>query len=92
MVICESQELLEATENAFLTDDLTAVVSEASDCLYVLIRLFDLLGIDERAVEIKMVRNRHKYFGKESREQAISDWKEGGGDRAYFENIDKYIE
>ena len=72
MILDEAQELAEATENAFLTDDLTAVASEAGDCLYLLIRLFDLLGIDERAVEIKVKRNLLKYYGFDSKEQRIS--------------------
>jgi len=91
MIICEAQELVEATENAFLTDDLTAVASEAADCLYLLIRLFDLLGIDERAVEMKYKRNIVKYAGFESKEQAISEWKANGGDKRFFElAIDKF--
>jgi NTP pyrophosphatase (non-canonical NTP hydrolase) len=91
MIICEVLELAEATENAFLTDDLTAVVSESADCLYLLIRLFDVLGIDERALELKLVRNQLKYFGKESKEQAIEDWRLNGGDEAFFEMyIDKF--
>ena len=54
--------------------------------VYLLIRLFDILGIDERAVEMK-VRNAEKYSGKESREQAIKEWKEKGGDKAFFESL-----
>ncbi len=91
MILNEAQELVEATETAFLTDDLTAVVSESADCLYLLIRLFDLLGIDERAVEIKVKRNMLKYYGFDSKEQAISEWKQMGGDKRYFEEIDKFI-
>jgi len=87
MIVCEASELLEATENAFLTDDLTSVASEAGDCFYLLIRLFDALGIDERAVEIKKDRNYLKYAGKTSREQAIKEWKEKGGDKAFFESL-----
>jgi hypothetical protein len=52
----------------------------------VLIRLFDLLGIDERAVEMKIKRNYLKYYGFESREQALSEWKACGGDKRYFEH------
>jgi len=89
MILCEVLELSEATENAFLTDDLTAVISEASDCLYLLVRLFDLLGIDGRAIDMKIERNYQKYFGKESREQAVTDWKESGGDKTFFE---KYLD
>lgn len=93
MVFCESVELLEAIKNAFLTDDLTAVVSEASDCLYLLLRLFNLLEIDERAVEIKIKRNYLKYYGYETKEQAIEEWKANGGDERFFEMyIDKFSE
>lgn len=55
--------------------------------MYLLIRLFDILGIDERAVEMKVRRNTEKYSGKESREQAIKDWKEKGGDKVWFESL-----
>jgi len=87
MILCEAQELAEATENGFLTDDLTAVASECADVMYLLIRLFDALGIDERAIEIKKDRNYLKYAGKTSREQAIKEWKEKGGDKAFFESL-----
>ena len=85
MILDEAHELVEATENAFLTDDLTAVVSESADCLYLLIRLFDLLGIDEKAVELKLHRNTMKYAGFDTKEQAISEWKLNGGDKRYFD-------
>ena len=87
MILDEAQELVEATENGFLTDDLTAVASECADVMYLLIRLFDILGIDERAIEIKKDRNYLKYAGKTSREQAIKEWKEKGGDKAFFESL-----
>ena len=87
MILDEAQELVEATENGFLTDYLTAVASECADVMYLLIRLFDILGIDERAVEMKVRRNTEKYYGKESREQAIKDWKEKGGDKVWFESL-----
>jgi len=91
MIICEVLELAEATENAFLTDDLTAVVSEASDCLYLLVRLFNCLGVDEKALDMKIKRNTLKYAGYETKEQAISEWKLNGGDKRYFEMyIDKF--
>jgi NTP pyrophosphatase (non-canonical NTP hydrolase) len=87
MILDEAQELAEATENGFLTDDLTAVASECADVMYLLIRLFDILGIDERAIEMKVKRNYLKYSGKESKEQAIKDWKEKGGDKVWFESL-----
>lgn len=87
MILCEAQELVEATENGFLTDDLTAVISESSDCLYLLIRLFDLLGIDERAVDIKIERNYQKYFNQNSVEEARDNWKAKGGDKVFFESL-----
>jgi phosphoribosyl-ATP pyrophosphohydrolase len=87
MILCEAQELVEATETAFLTDDLTAVVSESADCLYLLIRLFDLLGIDERAVDIKIERNYQKYFNQNSVEEARDNWKAKGGDKVFFESL-----
>lgn len=91
MILNEAQELVEATETAFLTDDLTAVASECGDVMYLLIRLFDMLGIDERAVEMKKTRNDKKYRNYKSKEQAISEWKQMGGDKRYFEEIDKFI-
>ena len=93
MILDEAHELVEATENAFLTDDLTSVVSESADCLYLLIRLFDLLGIDERAVKMKKTRNDKKYRNYKSKEEAVLDWKNKGGDQRFFEMyIDTFSE
>jgi NTP pyrophosphatase (non-canonical NTP hydrolase) len=92
MILNEAQELVEATETAFLTDDLTAVASECGDVMYLLIRLFDMLGIDERAVEMKKTRNTLKYMGFQSKEQAIDEWKQMGGDQRFFDEIDKFID
>jgi len=36
---------------------------------------------------MKVKRNYLKYSGKESREQAIKEWKEKGGDKAFFESL-----
>lgn len=91
MILNEAQELVEATETAFLTDDLTAVASECGDVMYLLIRLFDILGIDEKAVEMKIKRNTLKYMGFQSKEQAIDEWKQMGGDKRFFDEIDKFI-
>lgn len=85
MILCEALELVEAVEMGYLTDDMTGVISESADCLYLLIRLFDLLGIDEKAVEMKIQRNMLKYYGFDSKEQAISEWKLNGGDKRFFE-------
>lgn len=91
MVLCEAFELVEAIENAFLTDDLTSVASEAGDCLYLLLRLFKLLGLDEKAVEMKIKRNYLKYYGFEDKEEAIRQWKLQGGDKRFFEMyLDKF--
>jgi NTP pyrophosphatase (non-canonical NTP hydrolase) len=90
MALCEAIELNKAVEEAFLTDDLTSVASEAADCLYVIVRLFNLLGIDEKAIEMKIKRNMLKYYGFDSKEQAISEWKLNGGDQRFFEEIDKF--
>lgn len=87
MILCEAQELVEATKNGFLTDDLTATVSEASDCLYLLIRLFDLLGIDGKAIDIKIARNYQKYFNQNSVSEARDNWKANGGDKVFFESL-----
>jgi NTP pyrophosphatase (non-canonical NTP hydrolase) len=87
MILCEALELVEATENGFLTDDLTAITSEASDCLYLLIRLFDLLGIDGRAIDIKIERNYQKYLNQTSTDEARDNWQDNGGDKAFFESL-----
>lgn len=87
MILCEAQELVEAVENAFLTDDLTAVASEAGDCLYLLIRLFDMLGIDGKAIDIKIARNYQKYFNQNSVSEARDNWKAKGGDKVFFESL-----
>jgi len=87
MILDEAQELVEATENGFLTDDLTAVASECADVMYLLIRLFDALGIDERAVEMKINRNYQKYMGQNSVKEARENWKARGGDHAFFESL-----
>jgi hypothetical protein len=86
MIVCEALELVESIENAYLTDDLTLVAGEAGDCLYLLIRLFDLIGLDEKAVEMKLERNWEKYFGQLSRDEARAKWKEMGGDCKFFED------
>lgn len=86
MILDEAHELVEATETAFLTDDLTAVASECGDVMYLLIRLFDILGIDERAVEMKKTRNDKKYRNYKSKEEAVLDWKNKGGDAVFFED------
>lgn len=87
MVLCEAQELVEAVENAFLTDDLTAVASECGDVMYLLIKLFDILGIDERAIDIKIARNYQKYFNQNSVSEARDNWKANGGDKVFFESL-----
>lgn len=90
MILCEAQELLEATENAFLTDDLTSLALECADVMYLLIRLFDKLGIDEKAVEIKIDRNYQKYSGFTDKDVAKEAWKKRGGDKVWLEQyIDK---
>lgn len=93
MILCEAQELVEATENAFLTDDLTAVALECADVAYLLIRLFNELGIDERAVDIKVKRNTEKYSGFTNKDVAKEAWKKRGGDKVWLEQyIDKFDE
>jgi phosphoribosyl-ATP pyrophosphohydrolase len=87
MILCEAQELLEATENAFLTDDLTSLALECADVIYLLIRLFDKLGIDERAVEMKIDRNYQKYKNQNSVSEARENWKANGGDKVFIENL-----
>jgi len=89
MILDEAHELVEATENAFLTDDLTAVALECADVMYLLIRLFDMLGIDERAVDIKVSRNTEKYSGFTDKDVAKEAWKKRGGDKVW---LDKFIE
>ena len=87
MILDEAQELAEATENAFLTDDLTAVALESADVMYLLIRLFDKLGIDERAVEIKIDRNYQKFKNQNSVSEARENWKANGGDKVFLESL-----
>ena len=89
MILDETQELVEATENGFLTDDLTSIALECADVLYLLIRVFDMLGIDERVVEIKIKRNYEKFAGQIDKEEARRKWKEKGGDEVFME---KYID
>ena len=90
MLFDEAQELLEAVETAFVTDDLTAIASELSDVYYLLVRLSDLLGIDFReAVEIKLSRNELKYKGFADQEKAREVWKQLGGDAPFFEEYVK---
>jgi NTP pyrophosphatase (non-canonical NTP hydrolase) len=88
MIVCEAQELVEAIETGYLTDDVTSVALEAADTMYLLIRLFDLLGIDEKAIEIKVARNYEKYSGFNSHSEAREEWKKRGGDKVWF---DKFI-
>lgn len=89
MILCEAQELVEAVEIGFLTDDLTSIALESADVLYLLVRLFDELGIDERAVEIKIKRNQLKYGNQTDKQKARDDWAKQGGDEAFME---RYLE
>lgn len=89
MILNEALELVEAVEIGFVTDDLTSVALECADVLYLLIRVFDMLGIDERVVEIKIKRNYEKFAGQIDKEEARRKWKEKGGDEVFME---KYID
>ena len=48
-----------------------------------------MLGIDERAVDIKVSRNTEKYSGFTNKDVAKKEWKKRGGDRVW---LDKFIE
>ena len=90
MILNESQELVEAVEMAFLNDDLTEVASECADVLYLLIRMFNLIGLDEKAIHIKIDRNYDKYLGQPDSKTAKEEWAKKGGDRVWFDNyLDK---
>lgn len=89
MLLDEAIELVEATETAFLTDDLTSVLSEVADVYYLLIRFSSMLGIDlEDALEVKIKRNQLKYFGQTDKAEARRLWEEQGGDKRFFEELD----
>lgn len=45
-----------------------------------------MLGIDERTVEMKKTRNDKKYRNYKSKEEAVLDWKNKGGDAVFFED------
>lgn len=88
MLYDEALELVEATETAFLTDDLTSVASEVADVFYLLVRFAELLGLDiVEATEIKIKRNELKYKGQESVVLAREKWEEQGGDRLFFDKL-----
>lgn len=89
MILCEVYELAEAVEIGFITDDLTNISLEVADVQYLLIRLFDMLGIDERVVDIKIKRNYEKFSGYTDKQQARDDWAKQGGDKAFME---RYID
>lgn len=89
MIYEEAVELLEAVETAYLTDDLTSIVSEAGDVYYLLIRLSSMLGIDlEDALEVKIKRNHLKYFGQTDKAEARRLWEEQGGDHKFFDELE----
>lgn len=85
----EALELVEATEKAFLTDDLTSVIGEVADVFYLLIRYSSMLGIDlEDAVEMKIKRNALKYGGQTDKAEARRLWEEQGGDKRFFDELE----
>lgn len=88
MLYDEALELVEATETAFLTDDLTSIASEVADVFYLLVRFSELLGLDiVEATEIKIKRNLLKYGGQTSVPLARENWESKGGDRLFFDKL-----
>lgn len=89
MILDEALELQEAVETAYLTDDLTSVVSELGDCFYLLTRFSLMLGISlEDALEVKIQRNTLKYKGQTDSLEARKLWEEKGGDKKYFNDLE----
>lgn len=85
----EALELVEATKEAYVTDDLTSIIGEVADVYYLLIRYATMLGIDlEDAVEMKIKRNQLKYGGQTDKKEARRLWEENGGDKSFFEQLD----
>lgn len=85
MILEEAQELVDAVEMAHINDDLTEVASEVADVFYLIIKIFSMLDLDERAIEMKIERNRDKYLGQPDAQTAKTEWEKNGGDARWFE-------
>lgn len=85
----EALELVDATREAYVIDDLTSVIGEVADVYYLLIRYATMLGIDlEDAVEMKIKRNALKYGGQTDKAEARRLWEEQGGDKKFFDELE----
>lgn len=93
MLLEESQELVGAITESFVTGDVFTVASEIGDILYLVHRMCNELGFDPAdLIELKTMRNSMKYAdaplnnGYEHDEAILlakSMWKQMGGDNRF---------
>ncbi len=85
MLVEEVSELKEELDEAFLTDDLTEIVSEIGDVLFLTLKLCDSLGVNaDQAIEMKKQRNMRKYGVHTDKDLAKKEWDMIGGDAWFF--------
>lgn len=86
MIAEEAQELVDELESASVTDDLTQVAGEVGDVLYLALKMCNTLGLNpDDVIRMKIARNEDKYGQQSERDVAKREWKEKGGDRAWYE-------
>ena len=92
MMLEEAQELVEELEKAFVTDDLTQVVGEVADILYLSLKMCRELGINaDQLIEMKILRNEMKYHGHTDGKEAKEDWEKKGGDDVFYRSFLDYL-
>ena len=78
--------VLHSVEAASVTDDLTQVAGEVGDVLYLALKMCNTLGLNpDDVIRMKIARNEDKYGQQSERDVAKREWKEKGGDRAWYE-------
>ena len=84
MIVEEANELVDAINEAYITDDATSVIGEIADVLYLVLKFCAEMEIDpEKAVDMKIERNYCKYAGATSHLEARKQW--GNGDRLFYD-------
>ena len=85
MILDEALELVKELETAFVTDDLSKVVGEIADVLYLALKLCNFLGVNpDEAIRLKVLRNQMKYGDHYTRESAVEAWGEKGDELFYL--------
>lgn len=96
MIVAEAQELVDAVDEALVTDEVWTVVSELADILYLTLYLCEKCGVNAfEALELKTQRNELKYPPERLQEgdytvitqQLKAEWKEKGGDQQWTHDL-----